>query len=126
VPEYRPETSTRASVIGRHRFARSPLIALYSATSGAAEGRSRLFEKGVMFRQSARQMCWKADNGAPSRADAVQRFSDSRQTAGRFKPTRRRGEVVFGGPLIGWCALVAAASIFPLNNFAGTPPRHAA
>jgi hypothetical protein len=50
-----------------------------------------MFEKSVMFRQSARQMCWKANNGVPSRADAVQRFSDSRQTAGRFKPTRRRG-----------------------------------
>ena len=38
----------RASVIGRYRFARSPLIAIYSPTSGAGEGRSRLFEKSVL------------------------------------------------------------------------------
>jgi hypothetical protein len=46
------KASTRASVIGRYRFARSPLIAIYSATSGAGEVRSRLFEKSVLYKQS--------------------------------------------------------------------------
>ena len=42
------QASTRASVIGRYRFARSPLIAIYSATSGAGEGRSRLRARQVV------------------------------------------------------------------------------
>jgi len=42
------KSPTRASVIGRYRFARSPLIAIYSATSGAGEGRSRLRARQVV------------------------------------------------------------------------------